>query len=277
MLPEGTFKFNINYTYENADRLIREGKLEDSLQKQISVKNRWAALSTGLEYGVTDRFSLSVAVPFNVNVREEGYKHNEYDAHGFGDLAVRGRYWFAKPDRDAWNFHGGLGLSVPTGDSGEKQSDGSYKKDYIQPGAGQWTILPSVGFVKNFGDLNFSGTVGYVWSLGEDDAKYDTAEATHVTLGVSNPFVRFGKDQQRILGGSFSMKGTFIPEHDDVDGVRVANTGGTWISAIPGLYFSPDGGKFTTYFAFSIPVFTEVHSLQCYSDYAVHFGITYHF
>src|SRR3989304_4463434 len=101
---EDSCKLSLVYSYRHADKLRRGTKREDDLQDQIHVTNLWTRISAGIEYGLTDRFTFTAAVPYNVNVRKEGYRNNEYEAHGLGDVTLSGRYWLFEPGAEAGNF-----------------------------------------------------------------------------------------------------------------------------------------------------------------------------
>jgi hypothetical protein len=271
----------MDYAYKFGDRLIRIDAEESNAT--LGVKNLWNKLNVNAEYGVTDRLTLSLNVPYSVNAREEGYKNNYYTSHGFGDVSVGGRYWFRSPNPNAWNFYVAPGLSLPTGSDAETDAAGAWKKPYIVPGSGQWTPSLSVGLNKGFGaeegftKFNLVANGGRLWTLGANDAGYDSANAYFAGVGGSYIPASFGPESQAFVGIGMYVTGIRIAGWDTRDGVRVNNTGGKWIDINPNVFFSPDGGRFTMSFSVAHPVYVKVHSLQTNQVLSYSFGLAYRF
>jgi hypothetical protein len=113
------------------------------------------AIHTGifdLAYGVSDRMTLHVSVPFSkgsfTRTWPDGQQHTQH-ATGIGDISVQGEAWLLAPrTHESGNVSIGLGLKMPTG-SHSKPSQfyvASGPVDFpadqtIQPGDGGFAIL----------------------------------------------------------------------------------------------------------------------------------------
>ena len=118
-------------------------------------------------YAVTERFSLSLALPFVHADRSSLYEHKgnasgeryHTQAGGLGDVRLVGTVWLLDPPKHAnGNFALGVGVKAPTGDYEAtdifQRTTGPavrYVDSSIQPGDGGWgVILEAQGFRKVF-------------------------------------------------------------------------------------------------------------------------------
>lgn len=121
-------------------------------------------------YQVTERFSLSLEVPFQDGRRRSYYEHDittfkelhTMDAGGIGDVKLVANYWVLEPaSHPTGNIIVGLGVSFPTGQY--DAMDYSYRSTgkvlrpvdpAIQPGTGGWGIVTEIaGFQQIYRDL----------------------------------------------------------------------------------------------------------------------------
>lgn len=271
---EGKFRIGLDYSYRNGDSLIERTDVDH--KNKLAVENLWTRLTFDVEYGLTDRITLKGQIPYVMNARQEGYANNHYTADGFGDLVLGGRYWFLEPDLAGWNVYAELDLRLPTGDDNETWK-GKPKKAYIQPGLGQWGLLPSAGVYKGFGDFSFTASAGGVLNFGRNHVGYESADAFVAAIGGSWTPLKLGPEKKTLISASLLFSGVWIHKRDTRDGEPVKNTGGEWIYATPGVSLSPDGGNFSVFLAVPITLYARVHRLQCYEDYSVDFGVQYRF
>jgi hypothetical protein len=222
------------------------------------------------EYGITDQITFCVDLPYKSNFREKRWLGIWYEAHGFGDLTVKGRYWFAPPDLEGWNFYGEFGLTIPTGDDEAKTEfpGEPLKKPFIMPGQGQWTPQLSFGVLGQLDtDLAFSASMGYAWSLGESDIKYDAADVFAMGAGISYTAFKWDEDKMQ-AGATLFLMAVFINGKDEQDGVRIGNTGGRWIDLAPGFFFTPNEGATTVSLSIPFAVDFDVHFRQVHAKYS---------
>ncbi len=271
----------MDYAYKYGEDLIR-GETEVP-QSGLNVRNLWNKINGGIEYGLTNKFTIGADIPVSFNAREEGYKKNYYTGYGIGDVAVKGRYWFNNYDPRGWNFYVASSLSIPTGSDAERDASGNWKKPYIVPGSGQWSPGVAAGFQKGFifdqGTTNFniSAHIGRLWTLGKNSAGYDSADAWFGSAGASWIPHHFGEEGQTYFGFGLYVTEVRIAGWDTRDGVIVANTGGKWFDLNPDVYFTPDGGKFLVNMNFALPVWIRVHSLQTTQSVSYSVGLSCRF
>ena len=271
----------MDYAYKFGDKLIRVQ--DDVPQTGLDVKNLWNKVNWGLEYGITNQVTVGIDVPFSFNAREEGHSDNYYTGHGWGDISFKGRYWLKTPDPRGWNFYISSSITLPSGSDAELDANGNFKKPYIVPGSGQWTPAITGGVQKGFGvDNGFSRlaiavNLGHLWTLGENDAGYDSADAWYGSAGGSWIPRHFGTEGNRFFGLALYLTGIRIAGWDTRDGAIVSNTGGKWFDIVPGAFFTPDNGKFTVNFSVASPVYVKVHSLQTLETLSYSFGLAYRY
>ena len=123
-----------------------------------------------LTYAVNRRFNITAAIPFQRATRRSGSSPQLFHSVGFGDLSVVGRMWLRKPPAESgWNISVGVGLKLPTGNEGVKDTVpatngvGAVTRvvdQSIQLGDGGWGIPLDIQAYKRIGKttLYASGT-----------------------------------------------------------------------------------------------------------------------
>lgn len=241
------------------------------------MKNYWTRVTPSIEYAVSDRVALRAELPFHMNHRKQGNQNVSYEGRGFGDVTISGRYWLNDPSPDRWSFYLEAALGIPTGDDDQYLGSGAPKRPYIIPGSGTWNPSLGLGVTKTFGDLTVFGAARYTYTIGENDTGYDAGEPFSVSAGIAQSVFKWGPESEKILGFSLNGSYVYVNERDKRDGDTVRNSGGNWVHVTPGLFFSPDNGKFTAFVAFPILAYFNVKNLQTAERYAMTFGINYRF
>jgi len=81
-----------------------------------------SSLDASVSYGVTDRVSLTLTLPFSRGTHSRFYadgKRHKVKASGLGDVSLVGNVWLRNPAKHPdGNFALGLGLKTPSGDNG---------------------------------------------------------------------------------------------------------------------------------------------------------------
>lgn len=116
--------------------------------------NRVSLINVTLNYGITERWSASLDIPYIDAERESLFEHTDGDRHtmrssGLGDVRLTTDYWlFDPPQHMNGNIALGIGVKAPTGD--DKATDTSFRgtgpvkrpvDQSIQPGDGGWGIV----------------------------------------------------------------------------------------------------------------------------------------
>ena len=164
------------------------------------VVNLQHAVDLTVSRTITSRFSVSAGVPFiaaswgipSPTSPTPGPRANE-NARGIGDISVSGRYWVLPTSRfRTGNISVGLGVKMPTGNSGYKDAypDRNGNNDQprfvdqsVQPGDGGWGATLDLSGFKTVPHAQLFGSASYLvnprdrntttsqngqgWSLGD--------------------------------------------------------------------------------------------------------------
>ncbi len=110
-------------------------------------------LDLSVTYGVSERASLTLTLPFSYGTHSRFYgdlERHRVQALGLGDISLVGNYWLLDPPiHSAGNLSFGLGIKTPTGDNEYEDDffnpDGSVTRrvvdQAIQLGDGGWGVL----------------------------------------------------------------------------------------------------------------------------------------
>jgi hypothetical protein len=145
-LTKGQFMVSSNYRYFKSFRHFRGSEEETHrLDEGTEVINIFNSIELGVSYGINDRLSVSVALPFNFNNRSSMYEHLgnstttnpdrlrfETNSGGLSDIRISSSYWLFDPFKATkGNVALGVGVKLPTGrydvegDFYRKDDDGS--------------------------------------------------------------------------------------------------------------------------------------------------------
>jgi hypothetical protein len=161
-LPEGKLMFSQSFRYLNSEDHFN-GNKEQHVRHEFGnyVINEQRITDFGFSYGLTDRTSISLSIPymlygswsiplpigppFQPTAKGPRYKQT---SEGLGDIILSTRRWMLDPSEDAdGNFALGFGVKAPSGDSKYTQSfpdiNGTNVQVRpvdisIQPGDGGW-------------------------------------------------------------------------------------------------------------------------------------------
>lgn len=116
--------------------------------------NKVSLINVTLSYGITERWSASLDIPYIDAERESLFEHGDGRRHsmyssGLGDIRLTTDYWLFDPQKHMnGNIALGVGVKAPTGD--DKATDTSFRgagpvnrpvDQSIQPGDGGWGII----------------------------------------------------------------------------------------------------------------------------------------
>ncbi len=167
LTSKGNLSISTNYRYFKSFRHFR-GDVEEKhrVENNTEVINKSNFIDLGIGYGITNRLSVTVNIPFSFHDRSSLYEHygNSLDANpdqkrfhtssaGLGDIRITANYWFRDVMISPTNFALGLGVKMPTGNphvTGEFHKLDEEGNDYtitqpvdqsIQLGDGGWGII----------------------------------------------------------------------------------------------------------------------------------------
>lgn len=251
-----------------------------------------AYISTlGLEYGLTDRLSLSLALPFIIRngIREAGHHGNDGDADGeepevealgtadgVGDLQLGAKFALLDRETDGVGVALLAGLSIPTGATRQRTNDGERFEAEFQPGSGSWDPRFGLSLGKDFGPL--SATANVLYTLRTEGSQ-DTNLGDHLAFNAGLSW-RLGKGSHVHADGSFErhealdlileVNGEW-EERERIGSVRDIHSGGTQIFLAPGLRYSSANG-WSIFTSLGIPVHEDLNGIQNETDIRFKFG-----
>jgi hypothetical protein len=142
-----------------------------------SISGSGVSLFTGLQYGITDRLEVEIALPYqatSVNSKytyqipytgETGTAYGQVKANGFSDLYAGLRYQLLKKNEKGVSAMLGLGTYLPTGkkDVTDYKDPNNYNATV---GKGEFGLAPEFRIRKVAYPFSFEFSVGYIKYLG---------------------------------------------------------------------------------------------------------------
>lgn len=164
-LPQGGWSFGLYYN--NWDRLLDLGVDIDEDDASVD----WNRLSASFGYGLTDRWEVSLMVPY------EDYKFDlpgADDASGIGNARVGTKFRLTGEPGSASSLALNLFVEVPTGDDDVASEDAGFGAG-LNWRASNWVINAGYESLGDFGDDGaefsrdaFTAGLGYVGSINEN-------------------------------------------------------------------------------------------------------------
>lgn len=249
---------------------FENGTIVPDGHSEIRTNNELIQLDLGL--GVTERFTLTAAIPFfNLRTHEHAHVPGEFSrsdgSSGFGDIRLTGKYalWVSTKHL----LVGGLGIKTPTGEYKLLDHDGEINEPTIQPGTGSW-----------------DGIASLYYAFQVIPHQFDTFFSTSYQVNTENPLdYRFGNTLLLNAGGSYRLMEKALVSlqvnlrqspHDEFKGKKVPSTGGRWINLTPGvtLQATPNTALYTH---LQLPIHQEVNEVNIVPRYGFIFGVSHVF
>lgn len=292
-LAKGELALSADIYTENYDA-FRDDELgefaEDGLE---GVHNTDAAYLTtlSLEYGVTDRLSLSLSLPFVLRTGIREAEHHEgglgHAAHpeieqlgsseGIGDLQLGVRYALFDRTSDRFGLALMAGLSVPTGETRERTNEGGRFETEFQPGSGSWDPRGGFAIGKSFGPLSADASLLYTLRT---EGSQDTNRGDHLAFDAGLSW-RIGQGAHTHDDGTFErhealdliveINGEW-EERERVGTLRDPHSGGTQIFLSPGFRYSSANG-WAIFSSVGIPVHEDLRGIQNETDIRFKLGL----
>jgi hypothetical protein len=224
------------------------------------------SIDLSVDYGVTNRLSLTVIFPFLHGTQSRFYpdmQRHKNKAQGLGDISVLGTFWLWNPQGHSHsNLSVALGVKTPSGDNAVTgfsfKQDGSFMQSpvdqSIQLGDGGWGVILQT---QGFGQLArlTSGYVSASYLLTPREKTNVPSPISGAVLSVPDVYsVRTGIAQtiSRKRGFSFSIGPRIdgMPVHDLIGGSSGFRRPGYSLFVDPGVGLTL--GRST--FAINVPV-----------------------
>jgi len=286
LAQRGQWQLSSSYQYFRSFRHFRGDHEEaNRVEDGTEVVNINHSVDLGIGYGLTDRFSLTLNIPFLYYDRSSLYEHygNSVTANpsharfhtgseGLGDMRLSANYWAFDP---MTSFDGnvafGLGIKAPTGNSDVKDtfhklaadgSDSTITKavdQSIQLGDGGWGFtVQTEGYRRLFSKTSLYFNGFYLFNPKEmNDVPHSVADQFFARLGLN-----YAALPQHGLSASLGGRLEGVPSEDLIGGSEGRRRPGYIISLEPGVAYQ----HHSLNFALNVPVALYRNRTQSVSD-----------
>lgn len=256
-------------------------EIEGRHHREIQTINE--LLQVDIAYGVTERFSLQVAIPLinnrthehfdGVSATDPGEFTRQDGASGIGDIRVMGKY--APIIKTRHLFVVGGGVKLPTGEYKLSNAEGNINEPTIQPGTGAYDVLFSFFYDYQIRphqlDAFFSGNHQLTT---KNDLDYEFGDQTLLNVGFN--YLLEG-ERKVTLSSQLNYRHAERDHFDTVNGRQgVPSTGGDWLNFTPGIR-AQASDRLSLYSFLQIPVYQYVNEENLVPRYGLVLGATYVF
>ncbi|TAK03506.1 MAG: transporter [Candidatus Manganitrophaceae bacterium] len=255
---------------------FENGEIEPSHHRELRSNNELAQLD--ISVGVTERFSMTLAIPFfNLRPHEHTVIHGPGDEEftrddwtsGFGDLRLTGKYALWVSTRHL--LVGGLGIKAPTGEYKLLNHDGKINEPTLMPGTGSWDGLVSAYYgyqiIPHRLDAFLSGSYQLTT---ENNLDYRFGNTLLVSGGLNHLF-----GEKRAVIGTLQVNARVAP-HDEFKGAVVPSTGGKWVYLTPGIKVQASPNT-ALYAHLQLPLYQYVNEENLVPRYGFMMGVSHAF
>ena len=291
---EGRFVVDLSYRYIRQDNSkkgsssfsgnvdvskveFESGLIEPEHHREFKTINELGQLD--ISYGITERFTLSVSVPFlndrhhehndgvDNSILDPGEFTNQDGSNGFGDITVLAKYAVIQTTKHL--VIAGAGVKFATGEYKLKNSEGAINEPTIMPGTGSTDAILSA--LYNFSlipnKLGLFASASHRFTT-ENSLDYEFGDSTFIDAGVSYQL------NEKI--NLITQINTRISRRDEFLGMDVPNTGVTFINVTPGVVLTASENV-SLYTHVQIPIYQRVNEVNLVPSFGVMAGISYGF
>jgi hypothetical protein len=253
------------------------GTIEPEHHREIKTLNQLAQLD--MSYGVTEKFTLSLNVPF---YNDRYHEHiddcaggvcdpadftNQDGSTGFGDITLMAKYAVWQTTKH--QLVAGAGLKFASGEYDLLSSEGEINEPTIMPGTG--SNDPVISLLYNFSLVpnkwNFFASVAHRFTT-ENSLDYEFGDSTLIDGGVNYQ----ANEKVNLL----LQINTRISGRDEFLGMGVPNTGVTFVDVTPGVVLT--ASESTAFYAHvQIPIYQYVNEVNLVPNWGLMMGISYGF
>ena len=288
---EGRFVVDLSYRYIRTDNAkkgsgsfsgnvdvskveFETGMIEPAHHREFKTLNELAQLD--ISYGVTEKFTLSLSVPF---LNDRHHEHidgigtgtpeftNQDGTSGFGDITLMAKYAVWQTTKH--QLIAGAGVKFGTGEYKLLNSEGEINEPTIMPGTGSTDAILSAlynfSLIPNKLDLFASASHRFTT---ENSLDYTFGDSTFIDGGVS-----YRLNEKITL---IAQINTRISRRDEFLGMDVPNTGVTFINATPGVVLAASENV-SLYTHVQLPVYQRVNEVNLVPSFGLIAGVSYGF
>jgi len=273
-LREESFSLDAGFKFQKEQEFSDQRLITSATNDHDLHGTDWTAeIFVALSYGVTDRLTVSLSVPFEI---VHGFKAGEFDGvnpaevvtansiSGFGDATLLGKYRLLDNPVELAVLGG---LKIPTGKTTERTDDGELLEPDHQPGSGSWDPLLGVAVARQFETFTLGASVLYrITTRG----RHDFTPGQQVIFAVKGELQLLGLGTFPRLYGSLELSEQFTAK-DKEGTVTNHDTGGSIIGLGFGLRLRATE-KLTFGGTVTIPLYQGLYGEQHKERYEILFG-----
>jgi len=265
---EGNLLIGLTYEFNQITNLYTGST---RITNNTAERNTQSALLE-INYGITDRFSLSGTISFVQKFRESGLSNpagsQTSTTNGIGDGVLLLRYVLSQ--QSLWNRYHlaiGAGTKAPLGSTSVRNPNGLLFNADMQPGTGAWD---SIFWSQTAISLLPRSTMNLSWI----NSYRITGTNERFT---ENDDYRFGNEFISNLSASNSINDRFSyalnlryrsTASDQRNEITMPNTGGIWLSVIPDLFIGLSE-SLSLKLSGQIPVYQDLRGFQPTTTYTL--------
>jgi hypothetical protein len=280
-LERGRWSIGLNFEHADSDRLsdsellaLSEADEEADLHSLASI----VTLGLDLGYGVTERLTLGLRVPYLVRsdiVAPEHHHEEEPSASsrarplavhadgievggrsaGLGDVTAYAMWRVMGGEGTGFNLSLLGGLEMPTGSDTRRGRNGERFEAEFQPGSDSWDPFAGVAVRAAVGGVMLAASSSYqLVSEGGQDVDLGDQWTYGAAAGLP-----IGEVEGTSWTAVAELTGGWRDRLDEA-GVAEANSGGSWLFFSPGI--TVNGKYWSAYASWSIPLDGELHGDQ---------------
>jgi hypothetical protein len=276
MVKKGEIGINFNFIYNNNGDLLFD---DNHIDGSSSYRNVSSLLLQG-DYGVSDRFSMSLILPYIVQTEVIDFNSNSqsYENNGIGDISLWGTYRSVSTGRIFYTVS--MGLKVPSGATNKKDENTQFPLPFsFQNGTGSFDI-GLITYTRYSIDksrlYNLVGMVAVRLNTKGDQFKahpeYLFGHMMQGSLLFNRPFIVSSSIVDINLGANYQYR----MQDRFEGGFKNTNTGGHWVNAVIGGSVAVDPQLLISFNAM-LPAWRSVNGLQLTTTWMGNIGIGYVF
>jgi hypothetical protein len=278
-LAEDAFSMDVGFKYQRSESLSDQRLIDGATAGHDIHSVDWLAeFFLGVSFGVTDKLTVSLSLPFEVI---HGFRAGEDDGvnppavneatsiTGMGDATLLGKYsLLADPVELAVLF----GIKIPTGNTGQHDNALELLEPDHQPGSGSWDPLLGVAAGRQMDLFWIGSSVLYrITSRG----RHDFTPGQQVVFSIKGEYQLLGLGKFPRLYGSLELSETFTAKDKELS-VKNQDTGGSIVGLGFGLRLRADE-HMTLGATFTVPVYQGLYGEQHKERWEFLFGTAYDF
>ena len=237
-LSEESFSLDVGFKFQKEQEFSDQRLINSATNDHDLHGTDWTAeIFVGLSYGVTDRLTVSLSVPFEII---HGFKAGEFDGvnpaevveansiSGLGDPTLLGKFRLLDNPVELAVL---AGIQIPLGNTRQRADDGEVLEPDHQPGSGSWNPLLGVAVARQFESFTLGASVLYrITSRGRHE--FTPGQQILVAVKIETQLLGLGTFPR--LYGSLELSEQFTAKDKEGE-VTNHDTGGSIIGLGFGL------------------------------------------